>query len=140
MNLANFIAGVANEADGDKSHQLIVCTACRTPDEAREPKSSRSGNRMFESLRSQYQRWSDAEGFRMEPYDCLSACLRPCVIALRAPGKFTYVFGDSAPGTSERDVIECATTYRRVVNGFLLRAERPLALRAAIISRVPPLL
>jgi len=73
------------------------------------------------------------------PYQCLSVCSRPCAIALRAPDKFTYVFGDLAPHHSESAIIECATLYRRAPAGFLPREDRPPALRAGILARVPPL-
>lgn len=71
------------------------------------------------------------------PYECLSVCPRPCGIAMRAPGKFTYVFGDLKPGETESAVIECATLYRRAPTGFLPREDRPHVLRAGILARVP---
>jgi len=58
---------------------------------------------------------------------------------LRAPGKFTYVFGDAKPRETESAIIECATLYRNSKTGFLPREQRPLTLRAGILARVPPL-
>jgi predicted metal-binding protein len=66
-------------------------------------------------------------------------CARPCGVALRAPGKFTYVFGDLEPEATESAVIECATLYRSAPAGYLPREERPHVLRAGILARVPPL-
>jgi predicted metal-binding protein len=72
------------------------------------------------------------------PYECLSACTRPCVVALRAPGKYTYVFGDMAPMKSEHSIVECAALYADRPDGFLNREDRPPTMRAAILARVPP--
>ena len=119
-------------------HHLVVCTSCRQPGEAKEPRASRSGALLYRSLSHHFARWAQREGFVITPYECLSACPRPCAIALQAPGKYTYVFGDMKPGESESAVIECASLYRRATVGFLPREERPHALRAAILARIPP--
>lgn len=66
-------------------------------------------------------------------------CQRSCGIALRAPGKHVYVFGDMRPGETEDAIVECASLYRRTPSGFLVREERPPVLRAAILARIPPL-
>jgi len=121
------------------AHHLFVCTSCRYPGETKDSTSHRSGTHLFESLVTHYARWASREGFVIRPYECLSVCPRPCGIAMRAPGKFTYVFGDVKPGQTESAVIECASLYRRAPTGFLPREERPPALRAAILARVPPL-
>lgn len=94
---------------------------------------------MHRRLSKQHQRWATREGFVIAPYECLSACTRPCVVALRAPNKYTYVFGDLTTGSSESAIIECATLYRRSPTDFMEREQRPPALRNGILSRVPPL-
>ena len=123
----------------DAVHHLFICTSCRQPGEGREPRESRSGARLFRNLTKGFARWARREDFVIAPYECLSVCARPCGVALRAPGKFTYVFGDLRPGETEGPLIECATLYRRASSGFLPREERPLALRGGILARVPPL-
>jgi predicted metal-binding protein len=123
----------------DPVHQLVVCTSCRLPKEEREPREQRAGARFFRGLEERFGSWARREGFLITPYECLSVCGRPCGVALRAEGKFTYVFGDLEPGRHESALIECATLYRRKGSGFLPREERPLELRAGILSRIPPL-
>lgn len=121
------------------SHHLFVCTSCRAAGEEREPRSARSGSLLFENLVERYANWARRESFVILPYECLSVCPRPCGFAFRAPGKFTYVFGDAKPGETEGAIIECAKLYRHANTGFLPREERPPALRAGILARVPPL-
>lgn len=107
--------------------------------EGREPRDGRSGARLFANLAERYAKWARREGFAILPYECLSVCARACGVALRAPGKFTYVFGDLRPGDTESALIECATLYRHAKVGFLAREERPFSLRAGILARIPPL-
>jgi predicted metal-binding protein len=118
---------------------LFVCTSCRQPGEGKEPREQRSGAQLFRNLSERFAGWARREDFVIVPYECLSVCARPRGIALRAPGKFTYVFGDLEPGETESAVIECATLYRRAPTGFLPREERPHVLRAGILARIPPL-
>jgi predicted metal-binding protein len=120
-------------------HHLFVCASCRLPGEDREPREKRAGARLYRTLTERFSAWARREGFAIVPYECLSVCPRPCGIALRAPGKFTYVFGDLKPGETESALIECATLYRRSASGFLPREGRPQALRGAILARIPPL-
>ena len=94
---------------------------------------------LFRNLSERFASWARREDFVILPFECLSVCPRPCGIAMRAPGKFTYVFGDLKPGETESAVIECATLYRRVKNGFLPREDRPHVLRAGVLARIPPL-
>jgi len=107
--------------------------------EAKAPKDSRSGARLFANLTERYASWARREDFVIVAYECLSVCPRPCGVALKAPGKFTYVFGDIVPGETESAVIECATLYRQAQVGFLPRDDRPPALRNGILARIPPL-
>jgi len=120
-------------------HHLFVCTSCRQSGEGKGPRDQRGGALLFRNLSERFASWARRENFVIRPAECLSVCPRPCGIAMRAPGKFTYVFGDLKPGETESAVIECATLYRRAPTGFLPREDRPHVLRAGILSRVPPL-
>lgn len=120
-------------------HHLFVCTSCRQPGEGKEPREQRSGAQLFRNLSERFASWARREDFVIVPYECLTVGARPCGVALRAPGKFTYVFGDLKPGETESAVIECATLYRRAPTGFLPREGRPDVLRAGILARIPPL-
>ena len=69
---------------------------------------------------------------------CLRFCPRPCGSALTSPGAWTYLFGDQHPGDSARAVAECVLVYIGTKDGFMSLEQRPAALRASILGRVPP--
>ena len=119
-------------------HQLVVCVSCRSSGDGRKAQTERAGARLYESLSTRLDAWSRRRGFIVTPYECLSACTRPCVVALKAPGKYTWVFGDMAPMRSELSIVECAGLFRDADDGFLPREARPPAMRGAILARIPP--
>ena len=74
----------------------------------------------------------------VHPAECLSLCPRPCGIALSSVGKWTYLFGDQKPRDSARSIIELASLYLSSESGLMHREQRPNALRASVLGRVPP--
>lgn len=69
----------------------------------------------------------------------MSGCKRACAIALRSPGRYTYLFGDLPPtDAAARSILDCAHLYASREDGFMRREERPEALRAGILARIPP--
>jgi len=81
-----------------------------------------------------------AAGQQLEvhPAECLSLCPRPCGIALSSVGKWTYLFGDQKPRDSARSIIELASLYLSSESGLMHHEQRPNALRASVLGRVPP--
>ncbi len=120
------------------SHRLFVCLSCRAKDEAREPRHARSGARLHAALVATSAR-DKSSLVIVTPVECLSACPRPCAIALRGPGKHIYVFGDLDPVRHVGEILACAAQYVAAADGFLPRELRPEPLRAGILARVPPL-
>lgn len=110
---------------------LSVCVSCRPvggPDEARP------GAELLEALRS-----SVMPGVTVRPVQCLSVCKRPCTVALTAPGRYTYLFGDVDPSAGVADLAACVESYRTLERGYMLWRERPESLRRGILARIPPL-
>jgi len=70
---------------------------------------------------------------------CMSQCKRPCVVALSGPDRFTYLFGDLEPESDAAAVVDALQLYLTKPDGFMERSERPRALGAGILGRVPPL-
>ena len=69
---------------------------------------------------------------------CMSGCDRACTVALQAPGKFSYYFGDlSADAETAVQLIACAHLHRDSADGTLLRNARPERLRSGILARLP---
>lgn len=71
---------------------------------------------------------------------CMSQCKRPCVVAFSGEDRFTYLFGDLDPARDAAAVLEAFALYAARPDGLMERFERPEALQAGILGRVPPLL
>jgi predicted metal-binding protein len=116
-----------------------VCTSCRPPGSAREPKENRPGFVLYQELCDAI-RTSPLHGrVDVKPAECLSICRRPCGIALSLPGAWTYLFGDQQPEKATRDIVACVSLYIESPDGFMTRDKRPKSLRGSILGRVPPI-
>jgi predicted metal-binding protein len=71
--------------------------------------------------------------------ECLSVCKRPTTVALAAPGKWTYVYGDIDPAEDLPDLIEAARRYAGAADGIVPWRERPARIRGRAVARIPPL-
>nr|WP_276562386.1 DUF1636 domain-containing protein [Hoeflea prorocentri] len=118
---------------------MSVCTRCRQAAFS-GPDNQRPGYRLAKTLHSQFSGSAAAGlGMSFRGVRCMSQCKRPCVVALSGPSKYTLVFGDLHPQTDAEAILELAEKYATTTNGFVERADRPEALRAGILGRIPPL-
>ena len=125
---------------GDGS-TLSICLRCR---DGREGSSTdfdrRGGRRLAELVADAFPDSTAARrGIRLRGVNCMSNCKRPCTIALSAPGRFTYLFGDLDPTFHVGDVLSVAAAYAEAAGGYLPRPVRPEVLRTGILGRIPPL-
>ena len=119
--------------------ELLVCTTCRAAHAAGPPAESareapRPGTVLARSLRELVP-----EGVRLREVECLSNCSRGCTVALRGPGRWTYVYGNLDPAQHLQAVIEGASKYRDAADGLVPWRERPEHFRRNCIARIPPL-
>jgi len=114
---------------------LLVCTGCRAP--GADPSAPRPGAALLQVVRAV----SPVRGAaKVEGITCLSGCKRHCAVALIAPGRVTYLFGDLAPDASTAHaLLGAADAHAAAPDGWLPRAERPTYLRTNILARIPPL-
>jgi len=119
--------------------ELLVCTTCRAanlpgamPD--LDPEAPRPGARLASALAT-----SLPEGVRLSEVECLSNCSRGCTVALRAPGRWTYVYGNLDPVRDAGIVLEGAAKYAAAPDGLVPWRERPEHFRKNCIARIPPL-
>lgn len=120
--------------------EIVVCTTCRPAGASRDLPAA--GEALLEAV--QAATWDlDAAlqaRIRVRGQACMSGCSRACTIAIQAPGKFTYYFGDlTADETTGAEVLACARLHAYSTDGNLLRKERPERLRNGILARLPPL-
>jgi len=111
--------------------EVLVCTTCRP--QGHDPAAPRPGAVLAERLAPALP-----EGLRLIPVECLSNCNRACTIALRGPGRWTYVYGDLSPADLAV-VLDGAAKYRAAPDGLVPWRERPAQFRKNCIARLPPL-
>ena len=105
----------------------------------RSPKESRTGFILYQELMEAFEKNDLNHRVEIKPAECLSICPRPCGIALSSDAAWTYLFGDQSPGVTTDQIVDCISTYLDSQNGYMPRANRPIALRASILGRVPPI-
>jgi predicted metal-binding protein len=113
--------------------ELLVCTSCRRGLEAPDG-DERPGSALCRRLAG------DApEGVTVTGVECLSNCSHGCTIALRGPGRWTYIYG-RIDETADLDPIrEGVARYRDTADGLVPWRERPEHFRKNCIARIPPL-
>lgn len=120
-------------ADTPETVELLVCSTCRKggPVEAGLP---RPGAILHAEL-------ANAElpaGVSLRAVECLSNCSHGCTIALRSPGRWTYIYGNIDPATQVATVVDGAKRYAASTDGLVPWRERPEHFRKNCIARIPP--
>jgi predicted metal-binding protein len=130
-------ATVHKDQDDAQALRLYVCVTCRaagTPDDEVRP-----GARLHRALAEALSK-ADARlpPVRLESVECLSVCKRPCTVAVAAPGRWTYVYGDLDPETSVDSILDGLSRYGATANGIVPWRERPEIFRKGVVARIPP--
>jgi predicted metal-binding protein len=117
--------------------ELLVCATCRIagPD---GPKSPTQDHRPGTILADSLPRFLP-EGVTLRMVDCLSNCSRGCTIALRGPGRWTYVYGNLDPDQHLEAIATGAALYRDAPGGLVPWRERPEHFKRNCIARIPPM-
>lgn len=120
---------------------LSICLRCRDGRERRDTDlDQRGGRRLARAVGAAFHgSLASSRGVELRGVNCMSQCKRPCTIALSAPDRFSYLFGDLDPDLHVDDVLAVAAAYADAPDGFLPRTVRPEVLRAGILGRIPPL-
>ncbi len=117
---------------------LSVCTRCR---DGREPAhagrrgGARFADRLIDAI---HQSHGALPAFHLRGVACMSQCKRPCVVALTAPRRYTFVFGDLDPLDHAAAVLDLLPLYAADPQGRMPRPDRPAPLQAGILGRIPP--
>jgi predicted metal-binding protein len=129
---------------------IVVCTTCRPAGTPRE--QTAPGQLLYDAVQAALQPHAEAAAeqgaaapvapqprLTLRGLACMSGCDRACTVALQAPGKFSYYFGDlRADAETAAQLIACAQLHRDSGDGSLLRNARPERLRSGILARLPP--
>jgi len=114
--------------------ELLVCVRCRR-DRVVAEGERRPGEELHDHLRSA----GLADGLTLTPVECLSNCSNGCTIALRGPGRWTYVYGNVDEAADVEAVRDGAARYRATADGLIPWRERPEHFKRNCVARVPPL-
>lgn len=118
-------------------HALFVCRSCAYSPTQRDYKGQRGGHYLLSRLLQLQEQSPLPPGYKIEAVNCLSACNRPCTIALAAAGKNTLMFGDLLPLDSATAVLQLARQYYSSSDGVVPRQRRPESLQKGILARIP---
>jgi predicted metal-binding protein len=126
---------VLDEAEPRTGATLFVCVTCKgkaAEDEVRE------GRRLHDALIDTHRVHGHDRALKIVPVECLSNCNRACTVALAAPDRWTYVYGDLGVDTAP-DILRGAALYAATPDGLVPWRERPEILKKGVVARVPPL-
>ena len=116
---------------------IHVCVTCRPAGDPED--TARPGARLFMALTQALATRGADLPVRVEPVECLSVCKRPCTVAVAAPGRWTYVYGDLDPESAAETILDGVGLYARAPEGIVPWRERPQAFRKGVVARIPPL-
>ena len=119
-------------------HVVYVCKSCAFSLTQRDYLGARGGKYLFDRVSDLAQDWVLKSDFAVEELVCLSACKRPCAIALTGAHKSSLMFGDLSPLDSAAAILQLCEQYYTSTDGIIPRYERPEILQKSILARIPP--
>lgn len=117
---------------------IFVCVSCRRSSDTAAEGFEKPGGELSAALQAHITS-RGIDGLTVEPVDCLAVCKRPCTLALKARGKWTYLIGDLDPSEHVEEIVDAAISFERSETGIVPWKERPPTFRRGVIARVPPL-
>ncbi|GEL51343.1 DUF1636 domain-containing protein [Acetobacter tropicalis] len=112
--------------------KLFVCTTCRAGEPVVEGQPV-PGARLYTHLADQ----KPDSGLEIVPVECLSACNNGCVVALSAPGRWSYVYGRLTEADAP-EILAGAEAYAATSDGLVPWRQRPQIFRKQSLARLPP--
>lgn len=112
---------------------LHVCITCRAGQPVLEGETV-PGARLHAALTA----GAAPEGVQIVPVECLSACSNGAAVALSAPGRWTYVYGQMSDADAP-DILQGAAAYAATPDGIVPWRERVQIFRKRSLARIPPI-
>ena len=111
---------------------ITVCTLCRPPGVER---TDAPGHQLLARIAAAA---TGCAGVVVRPTQCLSVCKRVCTVSISGEGAYTFLSGDLDPVADATALLDMAKACQAAPHGFVPWKQRPEALRAKIIARIPP--
>lgn len=113
--------------------EVLVCIKCRR-EGTDINEEARPGTKLLNALEGA----NPPASVQIKAVECLSNCSRGCSVALRGPGRWSYVYGNLDENLAET-VLEGASKYQSTADGLVPWRERPEHFRKNCIARIPPM-
>ncbi|UPH72319.1 DUF1636 domain-containing protein [Abyssibius alkaniclasticus] len=114
---------------------ILVCDTCRF-----SAKEKLCGDKTGGEILGDHIAAALPEGVKMRRHSCLMGCDHHCNLAIRAPGKLTYVLGAFEPtAESAAAVVEFAAKFDESETGRVPFKEWPVGVKGHFVSRMPPI-
>lgn len=123
---------------------LFVCTSCGKNRQVQSGDCPSQGDRLLAQLQTQQRHTDPRSDLTIQPVQCMGVCEQDCAIALMAPGKRTYLFGNLPTDPTQLEatataVLTCAQQYQAHPEGTLSYFTRPELLKTRVLARIPAL-
>ena len=118
--------------------QLYVCKTCR-PQNFKGRLDRCPGARFGRALKARVKARGLGSEIGVTAVQCLGVCDRPCTMAFAGEGKFSYTVGDLDRDRDLDAAIDFAQLYAASGDGIPPKSERPEAIQAGIVARLPSL-
>ncbi|WP_198539736.1 DUF1636 domain-containing protein [Rhizobium sp. LCM 4573] len=112
-------------------HQFLVCKGCKRTERHRRP-----GVSMIANLRSAIAAADLSAQFEVTGTACMGGCHQPCLVALRAPEKASWLFFNLDPVDDIADILRFARLYAELDDGWCRSVDRP----DNILARLPAMI
>lgn len=125
-------------------HILFVCTSCESAHRTKQAIRVSGGQRLLNQLLALHKDSPLQEELSIQPVECLSACEQPCVIALIATDKPTYLYGNLPIEEEQLEstavaVLAFANQYHAKADGSISYLKCPELLKKRVLAKIPPL-
>ena len=106
-----------------EQHNILVCADCK------------SGAKLGE-LQNKLQ-LDLPNGYSLHKIKCMAGCDRPTTVGFQSLGKASYLFGDIESSDDISALIEFASQYKEIEDGWSSASDRPIGLLTKTIARIP---
>lgn len=69
---------------------------------------------------------------------CLGVCKRPGTVAVTAPDRYTFIFGDLVGDAGASAIASFVASFAKANLGLVPWRERPEIIRRGLVARIPP--
>lgn len=114
---------------------ILVCDTCRFSVQDKLSGAQTGGQILADFIEPRLP-----DGLRLRRHSCLMGCEHHCNLAIRAPGKLTYVLGRFDPTEeSAQAVADFATLFDASETGRVPFRDWPVGVKGHFVSRMPPI-